>query len=567
MPELKEYVNKENIQPTDRGTEAFVQQGRRIGAASNQVAESLRDFGNRTGQNIGSAIRDAGDAAVQYQQHREISQGVGSYALLQDSLITRWNDTAKNADPNDPTVRQKFVEGTLTPELQKWADAFQTEGGQKWAMERQRALLDHMYEKTTADMGTLAAQAVSNNLRTFGNTLANTAANDPSSVPHLLKEADAGVGAMVDSSPNLKGVAAGRAKMELGEKIKEGIVKSGAQSAIKKSTDPEAEADKQRQMYPQYITPDEGNTLGQNARTVNRARDYDTRTAAAVKKQEDTERSNEAVAGYLTDISSKNPRIVNDPVAQKILNDPNLTKTDRRNLLNYVERELKPETDTRISAQTFNGLLRDLRQPNADASAIMQKAWDARLTDAGKSGSLTQPDFDRVRKEIEDRKTPEGMALAQDREEFFKRYERTIDPQINAEGTHTPLGDQKIYQARRDARQMEAQLRAQGKDPHSLYDPNSPNFFGRQITGYRPTLQEQTDFKAQEARDTKVQPGALPAANEPSWWQRTFGGAPTPPTVTSKDEYDKLAPGATFYSNGKPYRKPDKSQDRVPVSQ
>src|SRR5262249_5908293 len=150
----------ENLQPTDRGTESRVQQGRRIGAAYNQVAESLRDMGHRMGQQLGGAIRDAGDAAVQYQTHREISQGVGSYALLQDSLITQWNDLAKKADPNDPTVRQSFIEGTLTPGLQKWADAFQTEGGQKWAQERQRALLDHMYEKTAADMGTLAGQAV-----------------------------------------------------------------------------------------------------------------------------------------------------------------------------------------------------------------------------------------------------------------------------------------------------------------------------------------------------------------------------------------------------------------------
>ncbi len=47
MPELKEYVNREGITPTDRGTEARVMEGRRIGAFFNQRAESLRDFRRR----------------------------------------------------------------------------------------------------------------------------------------------------------------------------------------------------------------------------------------------------------------------------------------------------------------------------------------------------------------------------------------------------------------------------------------------------------------------------------------------------------------------------------------
>lgn len=543
MPQLAEYVNKENLQPTDRGTEARVQQGRRIQAGYNQVAESLRDTGHRLGQQLGGAIRDAGDAAVAYQTHREISQGVGSYALLQDSLITQWNDVAKNADPNDPTVREKFIEGTLTPGLQKFADSFQTEGGQKWAQERQRALLDHMYEKTAADMGTLAAQAVSTNLRTFGNTLANTAAKDPSSVPHLLKEADAGVGAMVDSSPNLKGAAAGKAKMEIAERIKEGLVKSGAQSRIMKSTNPEEEADKVRSEFPQYITPDEGHTLGQNARTVIRARDTDNRAAAYYKKQEETEASNEAVGEYITKVYNTNPKIAGDPLAQQMLDDKRLLKSDRAKLMQLRERELKPETEKAISEQTSINLLRELNAPGADPQQIMKKTWDARLTDAGKPGSMTATDFDRMRKEIEDRKTPEGLALQQDRADFFKRFERTIDPEMNDFGIHSALGDQKRYQAERDARQLEAQLKAAGKNAHSLYDPSSPDYLGKQITKYRPTLQEIADFKAQEKKDRGPAAVKEPEPSGPTFLQRWFGtggtNEPASPAMLPPEKREK----------------------------
>jgi len=287
MPQLQEYVNKENIQPTDRGTEARVQEGRRVGAFFNQRAEGLRDFANRTGQQIGGAIRDAGDAAVQYQTHREIGQGVGTFALMQDDVTNKWNDVAKNADPNDPSVRQKFIEETLNPTLQKWGETFQTEGGQKFAQTQTRDLLNHMYEKTAGDMGSLAAQAVSNNVRTVGNTKSNTAINDPSSVPHLLDSVDTSIGALVDSSPNLKGAAAGRAKTELSEKLKESIVKSGAFGAISKSSDPETTAEDWARRYPQYINGEEARTLGKAAKAQAKNNDLTDKQAAAFKRQQD----------------------------------------------------------------------------------------------------------------------------------------------------------------------------------------------------------------------------------------------------------------------------------------
>jgi hypothetical protein len=555
MPQLVEYVNKENLQTTDRGTEAAVQQGRRIGASYNQVAEGLRDFGNRVGQNIGGAIRDAGDAAAAYQTHREISQGVGSYALLQDSLITQWNDTAKNADPNDPMVRQQFIEQKLTPSLQKWSDAFQTEGGQKWAQERQRALLDHMYEKTAADMGTLAGQAVITNIRTYGNTVSNTAMRDPSSVPHLLSETDASIGAMVDSSPTLKGAMAGRVRTEEAEKRKEAIVKAGAIGAIQASSDPEKTADEWTRKYPQYISGEEARILGQNARQQIRARDADQRSAEHFAKQEAIDRSAEKTNDYLLKMTAANPKF-GDPWTQQVLNDNDLTKQDKRNLISFRERELKPETQAALSQQTFIGLLRELRQPDVDTRALEQKAWDARLTDAGKPGSMTQPDFDRFRKELLDRKTPDGAALAHDRDEFFKRYIATIDPQRDkATGLGgSALGDQKIYEATAAARQQEAILKAKGQDPHSLYDPASPNFFGKQISRFRPTLSEQTAFDAQVKADKGSKEPSATAAT----FEQRFGGetAPKPAAAESPRPGARQAPDGNWYveKDGKFFR-------------
>jgi hypothetical protein len=157
-------------------------------------------------------------------------------------------------------------------------------------------------------------------------------------------------------------------------------------------------------------------------------------------------------------IRSKDPKIANDPTAVKILNDPTLTKTDKNNLLNYVDRQLKPETDSRLSQGTFVNLLRDLRAPDSDPDKIMQKAWDARLTDPGKPGSMSEKDFNQFRQEVVARKTPEGAALERDRTLFFKQYAGAI-----AGRAYDPvIGSPKLYEAEMDARRVEGRPAQEG---------------------------------------------------------------------------------------------------------
>jgi hypothetical protein len=547
MPNIVEYTNTQNIQPTDRGTEAKVQEGRRIGASFNQVAESTANFGNRTAQNIGSAIRDAGDAAVQYADHQQISRGSTAGMEILANLTTQWNATAKSADPNDPSVGPNFLEKQVQPALDKFRDGFTTEKSQQWAEHFIEGVRNHMFEKTTADMSSMAGMAVQNNLHKIANTGANTAMQDPSSVDFLLKNTDHIVDGIIASSPNLKPTDAARVREELTQKINEGYVKASAIGAIQKSNDPEKTAQEFPQKYPQYITGDEAHILGQNARQQIRARDIDQRSAEHLKKEQDTERSNDKTNDYLLKLTAGNPKF-NDPITKEILNDGELTKQDKRNLINFRERELKPETQAALSQQTLTGLFRELRQPDVDTRALEQKAWDARLTDAGKPGSMTQPDFDRFRKELADRKTPDGLALAHDRDEFFKRYIATIDPQRDkATGAGgTALGDQKIYEATNAAKQQEAMLKAKGQDPHSLYDPASPNFFGKQISKYRPTLAEQAQYNAQLKADTNRPTtfddrfdAAAPSSSGSHWWW-PFGGSPASAKPPENREKDKV---------------------------
>jgi hypothetical protein len=326
VPNIVEYVNRETLTPSDRGTEARVQEGRRIGGVFNQVAESLRDFGNRVAQNIGSAVRDAGDVAVQYAEHREVNQGIDTYWQLRSKLENDWLDTVKGnpdkgippADVHDPAVAQQFMEQKLSPALQNWGDTFQTEGGRKFAQARISSFLDHMTEKTAADMGTVAAAQVEASVRRIFNTASNIAYNDPSATPHLIEDVKASVAGMVNSSPHLKGATAAKATNELTEKGIETVVKSGMSGGIQKVKDPEAEAQKwiTDPRYSKYINGPEAAQFAKYAKVQAKTNDLTDKQAAAFKRQQ----NDDAVKAQSADVMNRNVSV--DPATGRVTINP-----------------------------------------------------------------------------------------------------------------------------------------------------------------------------------------------------------------------------------------------------
>lgn len=271
MPQIRTYEAPQlGLNPTEIGVDATAAAARRVGAAYNQRAAATDELARNTeglgsfeagllndaGRRIGSTIRDAGQAYLDYQDHQEVSHGAATFAQLTDDLTQKWNDTAKNSDPNDPSVAAKFRETVLEPSLEKYRDGFSTENSQRWAEQHIDALRNHFFQKTSADMSTLAGVAVKNNVTQTGTSMSNTAFTDPSSVPFLLDQADHSIGGIVASSPNLKGADAAKVRAGVTDDVKRSIVQSGMSGAIAKAKDPEAEAQKWIEKYPQYIDGD-----------------------------------------------------------------------------------------------------------------------------------------------------------------------------------------------------------------------------------------------------------------------------------------------------------------------
>lgn len=494
------------LQPTEMGVDAAAGAARRLGAYGDQIADTKNQEGREAAGDINAAV----GVALAYVDRRQISNGAAESANLWNSLTQRWEDTKKNADPNDSTVAKKFEAEVLEPALDQFQQGFTTEKSQQFAEQKAEALRQHFFQATTADMSTLAKIAVGKNINDQTTALSNTAFTDPSAVPTLLKGVDHSIDGILSASPTIGAVDQARVRAEVSEANKQTIVQAGAIGAIQKSANPEAAADEWIKNYPNYISGPMAASLMTHAKTVASAARTDSTRQVALQKQEQQDASDQREGQYIAKLHDDDPTVSGQVTAKAISTDFTLTREARERMINIVNREMKPETDARVSAQTSVQIMRQLLDPNADAQKIRQTILEARTKDPGTEGSITKADMADLQKQVDDIKTPEGAALASDRNEFFRQYGPTIDPEMKLSNP-TPLGAQGIYRAEKDARRQEQALRARGVDPHSLYDPSSQNFLGKpeRIGAYRPTLAELAAFAAQQKAREKAAAGSV----------------------------------------------------------
>jgi hypothetical protein len=502
------------LEPTETGINALMTGAARTGsfydqaaAANNEIA-SLR---NQEGNRIGSAIQVAGAQAVDYVDHQQINQGGALFAQKLEKLDAEWNAVSRGTNPNDTSIRQKFLDGRVTPELESALDGFTTEKSRDFAQAYVNKIQDHFIVKTAADQASRAKEAITQNLDTLTTSLSNAAVRDPSTLKTALDLIDHTVTASVGTSPAINALDTDRISGELKLNAQRTVVKAAAigdmaidpVSAMKKYSSPE---------FGKYLNGADLKQLEEHQQTVIRAQHTDENYQRLNQQRAQQEASDQREGQYIAKLHDDDPAVSGTVTAKAIANDFTLTREARERMIGIVERETKPDTSAAVSAQSSVQIMKMIRDPNADPQTIRNAILEARVKDPGTPGSITKADMADLQKQLDDVKTPQGAALAADRNEFLKQYGPTVDPEMKL-GNPTPLGAQGLYRLEKDARRQEQQLRSQGIDPHSLYDPNSQYFLGKpdRIDSYRPSLADKTAFearlKADKTRPPAVQPG------------------------------------------------------------
>lgn len=283
MPNIRENSAPSGLglNPTETGVEATAGAARRVGGFYNQVSDAYNTVAglkNDEGNRISGAVKDVGQVAVDYMDHKEISAGAAHGAELVAQVNDAWNQKLKdpNFDPNDTTAAAKFREETLAPALEQFQSGFNTEKSQAWAEHFVDQYRQHMFEKTSADMSTMAGIAVKANYEKTVNALSSAVASDPSSLDFALKSVDHSLGGMVDSSPNLDATTAASVKTEVSLKAKESIVKAAVSGMI--TANPNVDLDAIQKKYPDFIN-------GAEMKQFQKAAQVQAKTNALVEKQ------------------------------------------------------------------------------------------------------------------------------------------------------------------------------------------------------------------------------------------------------------------------------------------
>lgn len=405
MPKMPGGFDAGNLglRPTETGVEATAGAARRLGAFYNQAAGATDMLARETdrlgamtarlgsetaqlgaekgaalagaGRAIGGGIAAAGDAAVKYLDHQQISHGSATWATFLQNETNTWNDAVKKADPNDPGVAQRYLEGLNDRLVSFKQEGFYTENAQKWAEAHTEALRQHMAEKTMSDMSTLAGEAVVVNHRQTVNALSATVHGDPSSLDFALAGLKSSAEGLIASSPNLRGTDVARVRTQVQQAGAEAIVKSAAIGYIEKTgkmpewvTDPK---------YAPYVNGAELKMLEKQAQVQQKADLIATKQLETYQRQQQERAASDAMTKSMTDNfkADENGRLTINPRAVKDALDiarqyPEAGAAPARAMIDFIQAQQNKDLKAIDAPDTVKGLTDRMFDPNNPTTVI-----------------------------------------------------------------------------------------------------------------------------------------------------------------------------------------------------
>jgi hypothetical protein len=497
---IVEYNNPiDTLHPSEQGVQAAVQAGRRIGV-----------FYHQMGEDVGGAVAEVGKQYQDEVTRQQVSHGLAAQSQLWASLTDSWNQTAKGADPNDPSVAAKWRTEQLEPALQAWGNAFTTTQGKTYAAEEMARMRQHFTESTQADQSTLAGIASVQNLITMGEQYKQTAFNDPSSLDTILGALDKGYRASVSMHTAMSAEEAARVTGEPLTQMKAAVAKSAIEGMIESGPNGIAEARRllASGKYAEYI--------GDPTELLNRATATEERNNSMQRQQteldEHTDRIQGEAAGsaIFNDISAT-IRAGGQPTPTQIKAASDWSNHDTghgttwgglipgRNdaLQSLLDRSITDANSMRFQTSNpqvtegfYNRALFDSSDPNALTQAEVDKAFTVDHT-------ISSDDHQRLTEELRKRDKPnsdmmQATKLLDQNLMSTMRPFLTNAPALNADGTpnilgtggHDPNGTAAWGEARRESREvLQAWVRS-GKTPMEAVEimtnpANNRNFIQR----------------------------------------------------------------------------------------
>jgi hypothetical protein len=480
MPNIIEYNAPTHLapEPSDRASSSHAMAARRIDISYNQAGAAYEHLGRE----VGSTVADLGRQYVDYQAHKEISQGGLAAAQLLAGATQSWKDTVRTTDPNEPTLQKRFLGDQIEPALQKFQQGFITEKGQNWAQQQSDRIRRHFYNTTSADMSTLAGVAAHNNFIQTVNTLTGMVDKHPEDISMVTDMMTDQIHNLVESSPGMKGAAAEKFRMDATEKGMEMVVKAAIQADIRRGGDGSSIADDPK--YMPYVNAAERHQFEQQQRQMERFQRADERYQRQVEKQEQQDKGQEGVNKIITGLRSDHPEQFDMQSIIRMKENGELPGPWFEHAIRIYDRETKEETPARISQENARDLYKRIRLPEGDPDRLKDpEAIHQAYVNDDPSKQINKADRDDLIKTFYEFRTPESNYLAREVQTFGKAFEPQLNQSIMGKALDVRGGERYKYFMDGLWTRID-QMKREGKDAqtivNTLLKPTSKDYYGTQ---------------------------------------------------------------------------------------
>lgn len=393
----------DKLAPSETGAETLARMGR---VEKENYDEAGRSYGN--------VAKEAGSQIGDWEYMHEVSQGSAALAVMHNNMATAWNGKLQSTDANDMSIQQKFMDDS-TEQLNSWKEGFQTKRGQEWATSQADSMSNHLWDKTSADMGSRAGNAIVNNMKTTVNNLSEAARKDPTTIDQALSHIDAAVSAQKEGANGYLNEAELNRINDVSADMKNEVVKSGLQGLA--DVNPEAAMKAiDSPAFTDHLKPGEAEQLKKYSEGVVRMKQEDVTRAYENQRRAQTERDEQASTKIINGMYDPESGKLNvpDDISQQIWQMPGVSGKTKLQLLGaaqHISKEDNKEDDSDLIRENASRLRSDSANPLTKDDLLGQLA-------AGKMKTSTYNFFNGQLKDTQDTKDSNDImnqALAEGR--------------------------------------------------------------------------------------------------------------------------------------------------------
>lgn len=457
MPKINEYNSRVDV--------AGAANGRKIYAEEIDTGRDMR--------RLGAGLTDLGEGIQKRVAQSEVSDLTAKMAETKSQYDTYLKETLRTAKPGDPNVAQNFMT-KLDEHVAKLGEGLSTREAQLYFNQSSAALKANFAEGAAQGQAELAgAKAKQDYISTFTN-LSSGLLNDPSSFELSKNMHDQGLDALV-STGGLPSEVAVKLKTE----GQQGLAKNAIQGWI--NMNPEyAKKQLDDGKWDSYINGDVKQQMYGQVRLAESAQ-----RAEAERMRAEAER-----------IKKEQQMITQNKFLEKMSNNQLSTKEilasdldpvgsgSKKQFIDMIEQNSKSGGNIKTDPGTYTNLFNRIHLPDGDPNKIIN---DNDLNKHFGKG-LNMESLNQLRKEIQGGRTQEGRVRNQLQKEMLNDAKKRIiigngfikDPEGTAQYQQFVNHYLNEYQAQRE----------KGKTDAELFDPNSPDYLGKNISQFTRSRQD-----------------------------------------------------------------------------